>query len=274
MNKLLLRDILLDFLKEDIGEGDITTELIWKGERGKGIIEAKEEGILAGSPFVEEIVSLFKDTDIRFLKSEGENFDRGDIIAEIEGRLDTILMIERTCLNILQKLSGIATRVRVLVRTVEDKGIKILDTRKTTPGWRYFEKYAVRIGGGLNHRFTLHELILIKDNHKKMAGGLREALRRVKDKKGPHLKVEVEIENIEEIEDALKEGADIIMLDNLSPEDVRKAVEIIKGRALIEVSGGINENNIKDYAVEGVHFISVGSYIPSSPWIDMGLEIV
>ncbi len=274
MNKIFIKKLLLDFLREDVGEGDVTTELIWKGEKGKGVIEAKEEGVLAGTPFVEELLTLFPEANINFLKKEGELFKPGDIIGELDGRLDTILTLERTCLNILQKLSGIATRVNKLVKAVEDKGIKILDTRKTTPGWRYLEKYAVKVGGGFNHRFNLHELILIKDNHKKMAGGLRKALRRVKENRDPYLKVEVEVENFDEIREALEEGADIIMLDNFSPADVRKAVDIIKDKALIEVSGGIREDNIKDYAIEGVDFISVGSYIPSSPWIDMSFELI
>ncbi len=274
MNKIFIKKLLLDFLREDVGEGDVTTELVWRGEKGKGVIEAKEEGILAGTPFVEELIAVFPEVNINFLKKEGEWFKPGDIVGELKGDLNTILTLERTCLNILQKLSGIATRVNRLVKAVEDKGIKILDTRKTTPGWRYLEKYAVKVGGGFNHRFNLHELILIKDNHKKMAGGLREALRRVKENRDPYLKVEVEVENFDEIREALKEGVDIIMLDNFSPADVRKAVDIIKDKALIEVSGGIREDNIKDYAIEGVDFISVGSYIPSSPWIDMSFELI
>ncbi len=268
-----IRKQLEDFLKEDIRRGDITTTVLFKGERGKAAIIAGEEGILAGGIFSEEIFKIVGDLNIRRLKGEGEKFKKGDFLMEIEGNLCSILVGERVALNLMQKLSGIATRVNKLVKAVEGKNIRILDTRKTTPGLRYFEKYAVKVGGGYNHRFGLDDLILIKDNHKKMAGGLREALRRVKSKKDPYIPIEVEAESFEEIEIALEEGADIIMLDNFSPEDVKKAVKIIRGKAKVEVSGGINEENIKDYAIEGVDFISVGSAIPSSPWIDVSLEI-
>ncbi len=269
-----VKEQLKIFLEEDLFSGDITTDLICGEKTGKASIIAKEEGILAGNVFAAEIFKMLGSVDIKMKMEEGRKFKAGDRLMEIEGNIASVLMAERTALNLMQKLSGIATKVKKLVEIVENRGIKLLDTRKTTPGFRYFEKYAVRIGGGYNHRFGLYDLILIKDNHKRSVGGIRKALKMVKVNKAPYIPIEVEVEDLEELQIALEEGADIIMLDNFSPEDVKKAVEIIKGKAKIEVSGGINEENIKDYAIEGVNFISVGSAIPSSPWIDMSLEIL
>ena len=268
-----IRSHLEGFLKEDIGTGDLTTELIRRRDRVKAIIVAKERGVLAGSFFSAEVFRILGDVEIDIKVSEGEEFGRGTILMEIEGDSNIILMAERASLNILQKLSGIATFVRNIVKEIKGKNIKILDTRKTTPGLRYFEKYAVRVGGGYNHRFDLSEMILIKDNHKRLAGGIREAIRLVKKSKPPYIPLEVEVENMNELEIAIDEGVDIIMLDNFSPDEVKRAVNMARGKAKIEVSGGINEKNIKDYAIDGVDYISIGSAIPSAKWIDMSLML-
>ncbi len=268
-----IRKQLEIFLKEDIGTGDLTTELIRRGDRVKAIIVAKERGVLAGSFFSAEVFRILGDVEIDIKVSEGEEFEGGSILMEIEGDSNIILMAERTSLNILQKLSGIATFVRNIVKEIKGKNIKILDTRKTTPGLRYFEKYAVRVGGGYNHRFDLSEMILIKDNHKRLAGGIREAIRLVKKSKPPYIPLEVEVENMNELEIALEEGVDIIMLDNFSPDEVKLAVNMARGKAKIEVSGGINEKNVKDYAIDGVDYISIGSAMPSAKWIDMSLML-
>ncbi|WP_461829161.1 carboxylating nicotinate-nucleotide diphosphorylase, partial [Aquifex sp.] len=247
---------------------------IYRGEKAKAVIKAKERGILAGLPFVEEIFSLLGGVELKLIKKEGESFEVGDIILELEGDAKSILTGERVALNILQRLSGIATTTRKFAERLEPKGIKILDTRKTTPGFRFFEKYAVRVGGGTNHRFALYDMVLIKDNHKKIAGGLREAVRRVREKISPVYKIEVEVENLKELEEALELGVDIIMLDNFSSQEVREAVNLVNGRCLIEVSGNVTLENLEDYAVEGVNFISSGSIIHSSRWIDLSLKIL
>ena len=235
---------------------------------------AKDEGVLAGLPFVEELFLMVGGVYVKPLKNEGSLFTEGEVLLEIEGRALEILSCERLALNLLQSLSGIATYTRSLVEALEGTNIKLLDTRKTTPGYRFFEKYAVRVGGGKNHRFALYDMVLIKDNHKRVAGGLKEAVKLVKEKVGPAYKIEVEVENLTEVEEALSEGVDIIMLDNFSPEEVKEAVKIVNGRVKVEVSGGINLENIKDYAVEGVDFISCGSVIHHAPWVDLSLRVL
>ncbi|WP_461831501.1 carboxylating nicotinate-nucleotide diphosphorylase [Aquifex sp.] len=274
MNELLVREKLIEFLNEDIGTGDITTEGVYRGEKTEAVIKAKEDGVLAGSPFVIELFNILGDVKVNFKKREGEEFKKGEVLATLEGNARSILMGERTALNLLQRLSGIATTAKKFAKKLEKKGIRILDTRKTTPGFRLFEKYAVRIGGGTNHRFALYDMVLIKDNHKKVAGGLKEAVNRVREKISPFYKIEVEVESIEELKEAIDLKVDIIMLDNFSPEDVRKAIELINGHALIEVSGNITLENVELYAVEGVDFISSGSIIHSSRWVDISLKIL
>lgn len=274
MNPILIRRKLKEFLEEDIGYLDLTTEGIYRGEKVRAVVKAKEEGIIAGLPFVMELWELLEDVEVKTLKREGEAFSRGDTILELEGDAKSILMGERLSLNILQRLSGIATTAKKFVEGLSNTGIRILDTRKTTPGFRFFEKYAVRVGGGTNHRFALYDMVLIKDNHKRVVGGLREAVRRVREKISPVYKIEVEVENLDELEEALELKVDIVMLDNFSPEEVREAVELIKGRCLVEVSGNITLDNLKEYAIRGVDFISSGSIIHSSRWLDLSLRIL
>ena len=274
MNRLFIRSQLQRFLEEDLGTGDLTTELIVSEETVRAVVKAKEKGVLAGLPFVQELFLMLGGVYVKPLVSEGKEFKEGDVILELEGRADAILSGERVALNILQSLSGIATRTREFVRALEGTGVRILDTRKTTPGYRFFEKYAVRVGGGSSHRFALYDMVLIKDNHKRVAGGLEEALRRVKERVGPAYRIEVEVENLEELEKALDLGVDIVMLDNFSPEEVREAVKIVKGRAKVEVSGGITLENVRDYAIEGVDYISSGSVIYGASWIDLSLKVL
>ncbi len=274
MNKLLIREKLKEFLNEDVVYQDITTEGIYRGEKVKAIIKAKEEGIVAGLPFVEELFRLLGGVNLKTIKMEGDYFKAGDILLELDGDAKSILTGERVALNILQRLSGIATTTKKFVEKLEPKGIRILDTRKTTPGFRYFEKYAVRVGGGTNHRFALYDMVLIKDNHKKIVGGLREAVKRVRERISPVYKIEVEVENLKELKEALELGVDIVMLDNFSPKEVREAVKLANGKCLIEVSGNITLENLEEYAIEGVDFISSGSIIHSSRWIDLSLKIL
>jgi nicotinate-nucleotide pyrophosphorylase (carboxylating) len=276
---------LIEFLRkaliEDIGSGDITTNsIVQDTHTSRALIIAKSELVLAGMPFVKELFLLF-DRDIRFhiLKEEGSEIKKGETIAEINGKTATILTCERTGLNILQRLSGIATLTRRFVEKVKGTGVKILDTRKTTPLMRYLEKYAVRIGGGFNHRFGLFDGVLIKDNHIKAVGGIKKAIDLVKNNKAFHhlLKIEVETKDMEEVKEALEAGADIIMLDNMDIEEIKKAVRYIKGhsqRVLIEASGNVNLENVRAIAETGVDFISVGMLTHSAGAVDISLKIV
>ena len=265
--------IVKNALEEDLGTGDITTEnVIEQYETSKAEIIFKEEGILAGLP-VAELVFKELDDGIEFsiLKDEGETVQTGEKVAEISGRTQSILKGERLALNFLQRLSGIATNTRSYVKKIEGTGARVVDTRKTTPNLRILEKYAVRVGGGTNHRMGLYDAVLIKDNHIRSAGGVKEAIMKVET--GHTVKIEVEIESIDDIEEALEAGADIIMLDNMEADETREAVEIIGDRAIIEASGGITLENIRDVAETGVDMISVGALTHQIRSIDISLDL-
>ena len=266
--------ILLNFLEEDVGFGDITTESICRGERAKAVFLAKEKGVCAGLDFSIRIFQLLGDVKVIRAWEEGREFKEGDVLLEIEASAEVLLKGERTALNLLQRLSGIAFLTREFVKRLQGTKTRLLDTRKTTPGLRYFEKYAVRMGGGTNHRFALYDMVLIKDNHKRIAGGIGEAIRRVKERIGPAYKIEVEVENLEELEEALRWKVDIVLLDNFSPQMVREAIKLIGGRAEVEVSGNITLDNIKDYAIEGVDYISSGSITHSARWLDISMRVL
>ncbi len=272
----LLRKIVEEALEEDIGFGDITTESIVPDNfYTKAYIIVKEEGVVAGIPVAEEVFK-FLDPSITFSPkvSEGERIEKDKIIVEIYGRAKTILSGERTALNFLQRLSGIATFTNYCVSLAKPYNVKILDTRKTTPLLRVLEKYGVRVGGGENHRFALYDMVLIKDNHIKIAGSITEAVRRVRKKLSFPYKIEVETENLEQVKEALENKVDIIMLDNMDKESIKRAVEIINKRALIEVSGNIKPEDIKDIAKLGVNFISMGKLTHSVKSLDISLEII
>ncbi len=278
MNPLLVEELLKNYLNEDIGRVDLTTEGIFRGERVKAQIVAKEDGVLAGLPFAVKVFKLLG-AEINFTphRWEGEKFQAGDVLLELEGNAKIILMGERVALNILQRLSGIATKTRSMVEKIKNYPVRLLDTRKTTPGFRVFEKYAVKVGGGENHRFALYDMVMIKDNHIKVAGSVEEAVRRVRQLISPVYKVEVEVSNFEELMKVLALPIDIVMLDNFSVEDVKEAVQIIREERPdmeIEASGGINENNIVDYAKAGVDYISSGSIIHSARWLDISLSVI
>ena len=268
-----VEELLKNFLKEDIATGDITTEGVCRGEKAIGTIKAKEGGVLAGMPFAIRVFELLGDIKLIYAKTDGESFQKGETLMTLEGPAQVLLKGERTALNILQRLSGIATLTNKMVKELEGTNIELLDTRKTTPGFRYFEKYAVKVGGGKNHRFGLYDMVLIKDNHKKVAGSLREAVRRVKQMVGPAYRVEVEVESLEELSEALSCEVDVVMLDNFSPEDAKKAVNMVRGKVKVEVSGNITPENIKEYAIEGVNYISCGFITHSARWIDMSMKI-
>lgn len=258
-------------LREDIGKGDITTNLlIPKGVKTEARIIAKEKGILAGLK-VARLVFKTLDKEVRFSSHlrDGDEVYPGEVIAILYGEARALLMGERTALNFLQRLSGIATLTRKFVERCKGTGVKILDTRKTTPGLRSLEKYAVRVGGGKNHRMGLYDMILIKDNHIIMTGGIDKAIKRVRGKR----KVEVEVKNLKEFREALRLKVKRIMLDNMGVREVKKAVEIAKGRMKLEVSGGINLKNVRKFAETGVDYISVGALTHSAKALDISMEI-
>jgi len=271
-----LRHIINGALAEDIGDGDVTTNLIIPPSQfGKGVFISKEDGVLAGID-VAQLVFEGVDRDVTFKKylKDGDKLTPKVSIAEVEGRVKSFLTAERVALNFLQRLSSIATLTAKFVEKVKGTKAKIIDTRKTTPSLRNLEKYAVRVGGGENHRFGLYDMILIKDNHIEAAGGIVEAINRVKKGNKKGLKIEVETQSLKEVEDALNCGVDRIMLDNMSVKDIRKAVELIKGNIELEVSGRVNLNNVSSIASTGIDYISVGSLTHSAKSIDISFEIM
>jgi len=270
--------IIRNALKEDIGTGDITTSTtVPAGHESIGTFISKDRFTVAGLPFVKRTF-LLVDKGLKFtMKSrDGQSVKKGEILAEVMGRTHSILMAERVALNILQRLCGIATLTNSFVNRVKGSGVKILDTRKTAPGLRYLDKYAVKMGGGHNHRFGLYDAILIKDNHIEAAGGIENAVRLAGQGKGRRKNVEVETGTLSEVNQALSAGADMIMLDNMPLDRMRKAVTLIrKGNAsiLIEASGNVNLVNVGSIAKTGVDCISVGLLTHSAPAADISLKI-
>lgn len=275
LNRLLLDKIITDSLMEDIGTGDITTNSIVTDDAvTTAFIYTKEAGVIAGMPVVERVFkSLNNDIQFTAKVKDGERVEARTVLAEISGSARAILTGERVALNFLQRLSGIATKTAALVELVSMYPVRIVDTRKTTPGLRMLEKYAVRMGGGSNHRFGLYDAILIKDNHIKVAGGISEAVN-IARRNNPHtVKVEVEVQTLADVEQALAVHADIIMLDNMDPALMREAVEMIKGRALVEASGGISEETVVAVAKAGVDLISIGALTHSVKALDISLDV-
>ncbi|HOM71001.1 MAG TPA: carboxylating nicotinate-nucleotide diphosphorylase [Armatimonadota bacterium] len=269
-----LRAVVESALKEDIGTGDITSMLTVPEQAvSRAVISVREDGVIAGMDAAEMAFSVV-DPHVRFEKmvSDGDRVSRGQALAVVEGRSRSLLAGERIALNFLQRLSGIATKTAYFVSLVEGTKAKVVDTRKTTPGLRALEKYAVRVGGGYNHRFGLYDGVLIKDNHIIAAGGVRNAVTAAK-AGAPHtLKVEVEVRTLDELTEALDSGADAVLLDNMDIETMRQAVEITAGRAVLEASGGVTEQTIADIAATGVDLISVGALTHSVKSLDIGLD--
>ena len=267
-------------LAEDLGSGDLTTDiLIPEDLHGKGVIAAKAEGVVAGLE-IAEMAFRKVDSSLAFkpLLSDGAKVLPGARIAEIEGRIASILKAERTALNFLQHLSGVATLTARYAEKLRGTRTKLLDTRKTIPGLRILEKYAVRVGGGLNHRRSLGDGILIKDNHifalKSLGLSLREIVELARRSAPPLLRVEIEVQDPEEALEALEAGADLIMLDNTSPEGAEEVAKKIKGKVLLEASGGISLENAREFAEAGVDFISAGAITHSAPALDLSLELI
>jgi len=266
-------------LAEDLAWGDVTTgALISNNQQGIATIVAKEQGVLAGINVVRKVFhKLDPELKIDALLEDGAKVNSGSIIAKVEGKVASILKAERTALNFLQRLSGIASETNRYVKVVEGLPVHIMDTRKTTPGLRLLEKYAVRVGGGENHRMNLGDGILIKNNHlaalRSRGLSLKEIIAKARQNASQGLKLEVEVKTVQEAEEAAEAGVDIIMLDNMSLEDMRQAVEFIHGRALIEASGGVTLDKVRDVAKTGVDFISVGALTHSARALDISLKL-
>ena len=274
MGYLGLSDLIKRALEEDVGYGDITTyHLIPREQRARGLFVAKTPGIVAGIK-VSRAVFNHIDTASEFeiIKRDGEEIQAGDVIAMVRGSARTLLTGERVALNFLQRLSGIATKTHRLVEMIASSHAQILDTRKTTPGLRVLEKYAVRIGGGRNHRYGLFDGAMIKDNHIRAVGSITKAVATLREKIPITVKIEVEVETLEQLREALEAQADIIMLDNMDVTMIKQAVQAAAGRAILEASGGINESNLVEVAGTGVDFISIGALTHSAPSLDISFD--
>lgn len=273
MNWLIIDKIINDALLEDISGEDISTvAIVDEASRSTVDLIAKEDGILAGLPVYQRVFDLLGNVEIEFFKTEGSLVKPGDLIAKLTGSTRALLSGERTALNLLQRMSGVATLTNQYVSLLSGTKAKLLDTRKTTPNLRLLEKYAVTVGGGTNHRFNLSDGVLLKDNHIGAAGSIEKAVRLARCKASFVRKIEVETENLDMVREALAAGADIIMLDNMSLEDMKTAVELIAGKALTEASGNVNLNTIKSIALTGVDYISVGAVTHSYTSLDLSMK--
>lgn len=272
--KLNADDLILMALKEDISSEDVTTNAVMRdAEQGRADLICKQDGVIAGLPVFQRVFELLDDKiQVKMYYKDGDDVKKGDLLAEVTGDIRAILSGERTALNFLQRMSGIATYTRSVAKLLEGSGIKLLDTRKTTPNMRIFEKYAVKTGGGYNHRYNLSDGVLIKDNHIGAAGGVTQAVRMAREYAPFVRKIEVEVENLDMVREAVDAGADIIMLDNMSHEDMKKAVELIAGRAETECSGNITKENIAKMADIGVDYVSSGALTHSAPILDVSLK--
>ncbi len=276
LDRFNIDNIVTAALKEDMPLGDITTDnLIDESSISRAKFIAKEEGVIAG---LDVSMRVFKvlDPNITFIKKveDGSCVKPGDVIAEVEGSSRAMLKAERTALNFLQRLSGIATKTYEFCRIVEGLPVKIVDTRKTTPGLRLLEKYAVKVGGGTNHRYSLSDGVMIKDNHIKAAGGIKNAIEKVRNNIPHTIKIEVETETLDQVREAIEARADIIMLDNMSLETMREAVKLIDGKALVEASGNMDKDRLLEVAKTGVDIISIGKLTHSVSALDISLKFV
>ena len=268
-------ELLHRALAEDIGAGDVTTQaLVPAHQAGVAVAYAKQDGVLAGNAIAARVFTLLNGAvDTTLLLADGELLTPGTTFLQVEGSLQAILTGERVALNILRHLSGIATLTRAFVQAVEGTNARIIDTRKTTPGLRLFEKYAVRVGGGHNHRIGLFDGVLIKDNHIAACGSVTAAVERARTSVHHLLKIQIEAESLEQVAEALEAGADGILLDDMSPETMAAAVEMAQGRAFTEASGGITLESVRDAARTGVDLISVGMLTHSAAALDISLDI-
>ena len=279
IDRIIMDKIIKNELEEDLGWGDITTDsIISKDAQISGRFIAKEDGVLCGIEVCSRVFEILDGgvvLDIHM--KDGEKIKKGEILASISGPARSILKGERTALNLLQRMSGIASYTNTLAEKVADLPVKIVDTRKTAPGLRIFDKYSVRIGGGSNHRYNLSDMVLIKDNHIKAAGGITPAIKAAKGKLSHAVKIEVEVESLTELKEAIESGADIVMLDNMSLDMMREAVAIADGRVLLEASGNVESNaerSVRAIGETGVDIISVGALTHSVKALDISLRFI
>lgn len=275
MNPLKLRKMLQVFLIEDIGDGDITSQAIFPpSKKGTGIFVAKDNGTIAGLQTINEIYQLLDPhISVKLYKEDGDTVEKGETIAEVNGSIVHLLTGERVILNLLQRMSGIATMTKKSVETLNDPSIHICDTRKTMPGLRMLEKYAVRAGGGKNHRYGLYDGVMIKDNHIAFAGSITKAVEAARNHTGHMVNIEVETETKEEVQEAVTAGADIIMFDNRTPAEVREFVSLVPEHITTEASGGITLDSLASYAKTGVNYISLGFLTHSVKALDISLNV-
>lgn len=266
--------LILEALKEDISSEDVSTNAVMKeAVRGQVDLICKEDGVIAGLDVFKRVFQLLDgETEAEFYCKDGDEVKKGQLMGRVMGDIRVLLSGERVALNYLQRMSGIATYTRSVAKLLEGTGTKLLDTRKTTPNMRIFEKYAVRVGGGYNHRYNLSDGVLLKDNHIGAAGGVARAVRMAKEYAPFVRKIEIEVENLDMVREAVEAGAGIIMLDNMSPEEMREAVRIIDGRAQTECSGNVTKENIAGLAEIGVDYISSGALTHSAPILDISMK--
>lgn len=272
--KLNVDELILMALREDISSEDVTTNSVMPDAvQGTVQLICKQDGVIAGLEIFSRVFELLDDrTEVKLYAKDGDDVKKGDILADVNGDIRVLLSGERTALNYLQRMSGIATYTRSVADLLKGSSTRLLDTRKTTPNMRIFEKYAVRVGGGYNHRYNLSDGVLLKDNHIGAAGGVRQAVEMAKAYAPFVRKIEVEVENLDMVREAVEAGADIIMLDNMSHDEMKEAIKIIDGRAKTEVSGNVTRENISNIVDLGVDFVSSGALTHSAPILDVSLK--
>ena len=276
LDPLVVQEILKGYLMEDLGHGDITTcHLPGREKTYTALIKAKEPGVVAGLPLVVSLFSILApETKVELLVEEGSKVEGNTHLAKVTGPALALLRGERTLLNLLQRLSGIATLTRRMVEAISSTKAQLVDTRKTTPGLRLLEKYAVTVGGAINHRMGLYDCAMIKDNHIKVAGSIRAAVEALRKTIPYTSRIEVEVRNLQELKEALEAGADLVLLDNMDLATLREAVSIARGKALTEASGGITIENVLEVARTGVDYISSGAMVHHATWIDISMKIL
>ncbi|MDE6598288.1 MAG: carboxylating nicotinate-nucleotide diphosphorylase [Clostridia bacterium] len=272
--KINADELIKSALKEDISDEDVSTNAVIKDYvLGSVQLICKQDGVICGLPVFERVFKILDErTEVKFFAKDGDKVKKGQLLAEVKGDIRVLLSGERTALNFLQRMSGIATYTAEVVKLLQGTKTKLLDTRKTTPNMRIFEKYAVKVGGGNNHRYNLSDGVLLKDNHIGAAGSVKEAVARAKAYAPFVRKIEVEVENLDMCREAVEAGADIIMLDNMTPAEMKEAVKLIGGRALTECSGNVTRENIKNITDTGVDFVSSGALTHSAPILDLSLK--
>lgn len=276
LDPLVMRGILQGYLLEDLGHGDITTcHLPGREEIHTALIKAKEPGVLAGLPLIPLLFSILDPkTEVELLVEEGSRVEDSTPLARVTGPALALLRGERTLLNLLQRLSGVATLTRKMVEAISSTKAQLVDTRKTTPGMRLLEKYAVTVGGAVNHRMGLYDCAMIKDNHIKVAGSIRAAVEAVRKAIPFTSPIEVEVKNLHELREALEAGADLVLLDNMDLATLKEAVALAQGKAITEASGGITLENIREVAETGVDYISSGAMVHQAIWMDINMKIL